>query len=714
MGHKRRKAKSSDARHAGPTRGRHVSLEGVLRVARPGSAVVETAEGSFVVARSGLNGGMDGDVATVELVRRGPGDPKAVVRSVVARATTSFVGTFGVAGPLGAVVPLDERVSNDFFVLPTDASPARLGVREGDVVVARILTYPSRREEGVVTLERRLGASNSLDLPIERVIASHGLRTTFPDRVLAEAERIEACVEATLAAQPMRRDLREIPCVTVDPVDARDFDDAVSCERTPEGGYVLGVHIADVTQYVPRASAVDVEACQRTCSAYLVDRVIPMLPERLSNDVCSLRPGEDRLAMSVLVRLDSAGNVLEATACASAIRSRARLDYGTVGEVLSGRRDASALACEADVSCEDVAKMLGGLDELARLRTRARAKRGAIDFEGVEPKVTLDGGGVPTGVTVRRKMAATSLVEEAMLVANEAVAQMLAEHEAPCAFRVHEQPAPESLFATLPVLRELELLHPGDAERLHAGDPRAIQAVIARAKGTSAEVLASTLLLRAMKRAVYKPANEGHYALGASAYCHFTSPIRRYPDVTVHRALKRLLGVPVPCQRDGRGASGASAQGRRARELPSKMLQRDWREVRRLLPQLCRTCSEMEREADAAARESQAVKMAELYAARIGESFSGVVSGCERFGLFVRLDDTCAEGLLPTRSLGEEWFAYDEGTLSLTGEASGKCWGIGMRVAVTVAGCNPARGQIDFTLAGGPRGRRGTAGGRKD
>ena len=697
MARRRHRAAHSGEKHAGPTRGRHAALEGVVRIVRRDLATVETPEGHYLVAHGGLNGGMGGDVARVELVRRGRGEPKAIVRSVITRATQRFVGTFGVVGPLGAVVPLDERIPHDFFVLPADESPARLGVAAGDVVVARILTYPSRREGGVVTLERRIGPSDKLDLPIERVIASHGLAVAFPDPVGAQAHGIRADVGSVLAAQPQREDLRSWTCVTIDPADARDFDDAVSCTRTSDGGFSLGVHIADVTHYVPWNSSIDLEARSRTCSAYLVDRVVPMLPEQLSNDVCSLRPGRDRLAMSVCAELSPTGKVLSARACTSAIRSSARLAYDEVDEVLAKSRNADALACEPGIDPRCVASMLRDLAALARLRERVRHERGAIDFESEEPKVILAADGHPTGVRVRRKTPATSLIEEAMLVANEAVAGMLAVHdELPCAFRVHEPPSPDTLVSTIPALRELGVLRAGDAERLHAGDPFAIQDVIDRSKGSDAEFLASTLLLRAMKRAVYLPVNEGHYALGAPAYCHFTSPIRRYPDMTVHRALKRLLGAPIPACADGNPASSAAVP------IPT-MGEHDWHEVSASMPQLCRTCSEKEREADAAARDSQKVKMSELYMGRVGESFSGIVVGCERFGLFVRLDDTRAEGLVPIRALGEEWFAYDEKALSLTGEASGKSWHLGQRVAVTVSGCTPERGQIDFVPAAGAK-----------
>ena len=453
----------------------------------------------------------------------------------------------------------------------------------------------------------------------------------------------------------------------------RHFDDAVFAKRLQDGGFELWVHIADVTHYVGWDSPIGNEAKRRTCSAYLVDRVLPMLPERLCNDVCSLRPGEDRLALSVRMELDAAGNLTAAEAMTSAIRSTARLDYDTVDALLAGHADASVLH-EDPADAQALEEALRTLDCIRGLRERIREERGSIDFDTVEPKVTLDEERHPTGVTVRTRTRATGLVEEAMLLANESVARMLADREVPCAYRVHERPSPDDLRATVRPLMELGLID-GNAQReaLVAGEPAAINAVLDAARGTSGEYLASSLLLRAQKRAVYLPTNQGHYALGAQAYCHFTSPIRRYPDELVHRALKALLA----------GKLGSKEQEQIAGQLP----------------QLCATCSQMERAADGAARASQHIKMAELYADRVGEAFWGVVCGCERFGLFVMLDDTCAEGLLPVRALGGEWLEYDEDRLTLTGEESGRVWTLGTRVRVVVAETDIPRGRIDFALA---------------
>lgn len=645
------------------TRKERPTVQGVLRVARPGHARVQTPEGTFDVARRGQREAMDGDEVQVRLVpMRGRGkDPVAYVQSVMQRACTSFVGTYGYADPLGVVRPLDARINHDFFVLPDDTSVTRLGVKSGNVVRARIVEYPTRSSAGVVTIEECMGPAEGLDLGVETVIASHGLLTNFSAAALDEADACEVGIDEELRRDAGRRDLRMVACLTIDPVDARDFDDAVGVRVTNEG-FELDVHIADVTRYVPWGCAMDLEARQRTCSVYLVDRVLPMLPERLSNDVCSLRPGEDRLAMTVRMQLDVGGRVVDAEAFPSVMCSRARLTYDQVDAWLEGRETASLAG--------ELGDMLRTLDAIAALRRDVRRQRGSIDFTTSESKVLLDEGGHPQAIVRRERTRATSLVEEAMLLANECVARMLADREVPTAYRVHERPSPEDLRSCVPVLSELGLLRSVGTQRLVSAEPAALQTVLDVAHGTAGEVLANSVLLRAQKRALYLPHNDGHYALGAKAYCHFTSPIRRYPDVLVHRALKRLL----------RSQAAAS-------------------DVTTSLPQLCRTCSDQERVAESASRESTNLKIAQYYEERIGERYSGIVMGCERYGLFVMLDETGAEGLLPTRALGEEWFAYDAERMCLTGESTGRTWRIGKRVAVRVASCDVASGRIDFVLA---------------
>ena len=423
-----------------------------------------------------------------------------------------------------------------------------------------------------------------------------------------------------------------------------------------------------MAHYVKWDSPIDLEARIRTCSAYLVDRVLPMLPEKLCNDVCSLRPAEDRLAMSVKMTLSSSGKILGATAMNSVIRSRARLSYDQVDSYLQG--DTAAL--DSAVSAEDagaIKEMIGVLNQIRALREEIREKRGSVDFESVETRVVLDENNKPVGVSVRERTQATGLIEEAMLAANESVAHMLSQHDLESAYRVHEQPSPESLKLAVTPLVAMGALEPDVASRIAIGDQTALQEALESVHGTRYARVVNAQLLRAQKRAIYLPTNQGHFALGADAYCHFTSPIRRYPDVIVHRTLKRLL----------RGQTASRA------ELSA-------------LPDICSTCSEQERKADAAARATQKIKLAEYYQSRLGEETWGTIDGCERFGLFITLDGTYADGLLAVRDLGHEWYVYDQETLALIGESSGKTYRIGGRVRVKISGVNVARGQIDLAL----------------
>ena len=661
-------------------------LTGILRITRPGVGTVLTPEGTFTLAHHGIREGMDGDEVQVSLTTAKGREPRATVRSVLTRATSTFLGRYEAADPLGVVVPLDARIQRDFFVLPEDSSPARCDVSHGDIVVARIVEYPTRTSAAVVTLERRVGSSNELDMNIESVIASFGLATEFSQSSLTEALLLSLDINKELADDASRIDLREALCVTIDPSDAKDFDDAVGARRLSDGGYELDVHIADVSRYVSWGSSIDLEARARTCSVYLADRVLPMLPERLCNDLCSLRPHEDRLTVSVRMRLDAEGAICSVQAMKAVIRSAARLSYEQVDDLLEGKMSQDSLVMGDATQQSALVRMLETLDEIRAKRQKIRYKRGAIDFETVETRMLLDVEGRPTGVSVRRRTRATNLIEEAMLLANESVAKMLADKDIKTAYRVHESPSPEALHAGLSVLVAIGALETGETARIAAGDSHAICGALEKSRGTGYARVVNAVLLRAQKRAIYLPVNQGHYALGASAYCHFTSPIRRYPDILVHRALKSLLAGEKPVVKGTRfGQAKSDGKARLEQE--------------RALPQLCATCSERERVADAAARTSQKIKMAEFYQSRIGEEAWGTIDGVERFGLFVTLDATYAEGLLHVKDLGQEWIRYDEEQLMLIGEATGKRWRMGDRIKVRVFAVIIERGQIDFLPA---------------
>ena len=680
----------------GPARSRRLpGLTGTVRV-YDARAEVETAEGVYRLGSRSMREAMPGDRVYVSLHRGKGGARRAVVEHVIDRAVAAIVGVFEPAGPLGAVRPLDTRIKQDFFVLPADDSPRRLGVEPGDIVSARIVDYPSRTESGVVTLERRIGDANEPSLGIECVMARYGLVDGYPQAAVDEAASLAVDVEGALA-DPLRRDIRDRFAITIDPVDARDFDDAISVARTVRGGWMLGVHIADVSHYVDWESAIDLEARRRSTSVYLADRVLPMLPERLCNDLCSLRPDEDRLAFTVDIELDAQGRVRTYEPYPSVIRSRVRMDYGAADALLrEGEPDGAALDAAARGRAElaveaarangvDLRAFLRNADALARARREIRRKRGSIDFDTLEVHVLLDEAGMPVDIVTRERTAATSLVEEAMLLANECVAEFLADRDLVSAYRVHEDPSPDSLASAAKTLTELGAVEGGLAAGIMLGDPRAINAAVEDAAGTAFAPQVNALLLRAQQRAVYKSHNEGHYALGARAYCHFTSPIRRYPDLIAHRVLK------VALVKHELGKKEALV---RAPRLTGKGPQA----LEAICPQLCRQASDNERAADAAANASQKVKVAQLYASRIGERDTGTVSWISDLGAFVRLDATGAEGLVRMNALGTEWWDFDDVRLTLTGDSTGTKIGLGCRVVVEVASVNVLRGHLDLKL----------------
>lgn len=680
-----------------PTRGqRRPSLTGTVRLTERGGTV-QTAEGTFKLAGRSLREVMAGDTVVVSLHRGQHGERRAVVEGVTERAATSIVGTYDVAGPLGVIRPLDTRVQADFFMPPTDDSAQRAGVARGDVVQARIVSYPTRVESGVVTIERRIGAADASDVGIRCIMARYDLEDGYPARAEAAASQLALDIEQALA-DPVRRDMRDRFCCTIDPVDARDFDDAISLERTDDGGYLLGVHIADVSHYVAWDDAVDLEARRRTTSVYLADRVLPMLPEQLSNNLCSLVPDTDRLAMTVDITLDAGGRLRDAVMYPSVIRSRVRLSYDQADALLAGNVALDAAmstpvggaplaeqVVRAAAAGVDLAAFLACADELAHARMRLRYERGAIDFNTVEVHAVLDDAGMPRELACRQRTAATDLIEEAMLLANECVAAKLAALDLPCAYRVHEPPVPEHLADAAHVLEELGAVSHREAGGIAAGSQAAMRAALAAHAHDGYGELVNALLLRAMQRAIYKPANEGHYALGADAYCHFTSPIRRYPDLVVHRVLKLRLA------RERLGA-------RAARERAAALVGRGAEALDAVLPQVCRTSSERERMADAAAHASQKIKVAQYYADRVGERVAGTVSWIDSMGVFVRLDETHAEGMVHLRDLGGEWFDLDERALTLTGASTGRRITLGDRVIVEVTRVNTVRGHLDFRL----------------
>lgn len=645
---------------------------GVLRVSAAGYGFVQTAEGEFFVPASKMGGAFDGDMVEIAPTHVNPqhkqlhkahgkqGDkPSGRVVRVVNRAHESIVGRYEVAEPFGVVVPEDRRIPYDIFTMRKDYPH----VRDGDAVRVRITTYPSRNEAATGVIEEVIGRAEDEDLAIDMIVARHKLETAFSDASIEQAEKAEVDVAGALGEG--YRDLRDRFVFTIDPADARDFDDAISIDEV-DGLVRLGVHIADVSHYVPWNSSIDFDARRRATSVYLVDRVIPMLPEELSNDICSLKPGEPRRAMTADMFLDGSFEVKRATFYPSVIESKARLSYEEAQEALDG--DGSASIDEA------LADKLHRLHEVACGLADVRRRAGGIDFDTTEAKVRLDSGGEPEAIVLRRRTDATEMIEEAMVLANNQVASYLSERGFPSVYRVHEPPSPESLAELVPVLQEFDYLKTVSASAFSAGSPTAIQAVLGRAAGRPEAELVSTLVLRSMKRAEYKSECGPHFGLASDAYTHFTSPIRRYPDLIVHRMLKaQLFGKP----------------GTFEQQVHS-------------LAWLAKHSSEMERIAEAAARESQEYKMIEYLSRDVGAAFNAVIAGVASYGFFVRLENT-AEGLVPLKELGAEYFALDARRHQLVGQESGTVYRLGQRVRVVLEAAYPRERKLDFRLA--PRGR---------
>ena len=635
---------------------------GRLDVRRGGYGFVQTAEGEFFIPRKKMRGAFPGDVVEVAPTNDGArygrtpgkGERKRVARvvRVIERAHDELVGYFRHAEPFGVVEPVDPLIQHDIFTMLAD-NP---GIPDGAVVRVAIITWPDRNTAATGKVVEVIGDEDDERVAIDLIVARHKLETSFSPAALSQAAACE--VEAESALAEGYRDLRERFIFTIDPADARDFDDAVSVERF-EGAWRVGVHIADVSHYVPWGSAVDVDARKRATSTYLVDRVIPMLPEKLSNDVCSLRPDEVRRTMTVDMTVNERGEVTGAEAYPALIRSNARLTYDEAQAFLDGSS-----------GDDDLTARVRRLSHIAKQRAALREQAGGLDFDTVEAKVRLDAEGHPVVIDLREKTDATQLIEEAMIMANEAVARMLRDAGMPCLYRVHEKPAHDSLEGLVPVLQEFDWFKRVDAGAFMAGNPHAVGAVLKACKNRPEAALVTTLVLRSMKRAVYSPNLSEHYGLASSAYAHFTSPIRRYPDLVVHRMLRALLT-----------------------KRPEKFDQ----EVSSL-PWLAEHSSEMERVAEQAARESQEVKIVELMEERIGETFSALVSGVATFGLFVRLDNT-AEGVVEMADLGHEYFILDPVRHLLTGSDTGKQFRLGRRIAVRLVEADRRTRQLRFRLA---------------
>ncbi len=578
------------------------------------------------------------------------------ILKVVSRGVETLVGSFQRGRDYGFVIPDNRRFRKDVFV---PAEKAR-GALDKQKVVVRITSYGEngKSPEGEVT--EILGFPSEPGTDILAVARGYDIPMVFPEEVLREADSLPSSVSENAAFG--RLDLRNLPTVTIDGADAKDLDDAVSLSFS-DGIWHLGVHIADVSHYVREGSQLDREAQKRGTSVYLTDRVIPMLPQKLSNGICSLNAGEDRLTFSVLMDVDEKGTVISHQLAETVIRVDRRMDYATVTELLENADS------PLKTSYLELMPMFEQMRDLSLILRRKRFARGAIDFDFPEAKISLDEKGRPVSVEAAERTVSHKLIEDFMLLANETVAEEAFWLDLPFVYRVHEKPEDKKIRAFGFFINNFGYsLHFGGGE-IH---PKELQKLLEKIDGTKEEGLISRILLRSMRRAKYSTENSGHFGLSARFYCHFTSPIRRYPDLQIHRILKDYLH--------------------------GELDERRMAEYREVLNTVCTQSSLTERRADEAEREVEKLKKAQYMLQFIGESFDGVISGITARGFYVELENT-VEGMVPITALRDDVYIYIEEKYQLAGEMLGKVYSLGQRVQVTVSAVDTALKTVEFEIA---------------
>lgn len=623
-----------------------------------GFVEIEGREQDLFIPENEVNGAFHKDLVQVELLNGQHGKrQEARVTGILSHQLTRLVGTYDNAGNFGFVIPDNDKVSADIFV-PRERSK---GAVTGHKVVVELTDYGDKKHKPEGKVIEILGHVNDPGVDIISIIKGFDLPAEFPERVLNQAMRVAKDVSEN--DRKGRRDLRALSMVTIDGEDAKDLDDAVSLYK--EGGkYFLGVHIADVTNYVQENSALDHEARERGTSVYLVDRVIPMLPHVLSNGICSLNMKEERLALSCLMTLDEKGDVVDHEIVESVIQVDQRMSYTDVNKILE--QDEETIR-----RFEDLVPMFLLMKELADLVREKRKKRGSIDFDFPESKIVLDKDGVPLSIRPYERNVATKIIEDFMLLANETVAQHFYWMEVPFVYRTHDYPDPEKIIKLGTFINNF-----GYHIKVKSGDneihPKEIQKLLGRIEGTSEEALISRLTLRSMKKAQYTTECTGHFGLACRYYCHFTSPIRRYPDLQIHRIIKE--------------------------QLRGKLSEERIEHYQGLLPQVSKHSSEMERRADEAERETEKLKKVQYMENKIGQIFEGVISGITAWGIYVELPDT-VEGMIHVSRLLGDYYYYNEEACEMIGRDTGRCYKLGQKIKIMVDGVDYLQKSIDFVPA---------------
>lgn len=607
-----------------------------------------------------INGAINGDTVLIRVMKESSGDRReGTVTKIVERGKTTFVGTFQANRGFGFVVPDDKKLNMDIFVAKEDT----LGAVDGHKVVVEITEWPDDIKSATGVITKILGHKNDPGVDILSIIYKHDIPPEFPAEVVDAATKVpDEISEEDLVG---RRDLRGETIVTIDGADAKDLDDAVTVTKNEDGTYKLGVHIADVSYYVTQDSIIDKEAYERATSVYLTDRVIPMIPHRLSNGICSLNPQVDRLTLSCEMIIDGHGQVIKHEIFQSVIKTTERMTYTDVYKLLEERDEHPELV----ERYESLIPMFELMAELAEILRNKRMSRGAIDFDFKESKVLVDEDGWPTDIVLRERTVAERLIEEFMLAANETVAEHFHWMELPFLYRIHEDPKPEKLQRFFEFVTNFGLVIKGTGNSVH---PKAMQEIIKSIEGLPEEPVISTMLLRSLQQARYYPESIGHFGLSTDYYTHFTSPIRRYPDLIVHRLIRTYL------------INGDT----------SKETVVHWNAV---MDEIADHTSERERRAVDAERDTDALKKAQFMSDKIGEEFIGMVSSITNFGIFVELPNT-VEGLVHISNMTDDYYRFEDRTMIMIGERTGRQFRIGDEVKVRVANVVIEESSVDFEI----------------
>ena len=618
----------------------------------------EGMEQDVFIGRENTHGALNGDTVRISVE---PGQrfrsAEGVVLEIVKHANERIVGYYRRVKNFGLVMPDDQRITQDVYI----PAGKEKGAVTGHKVVARVTRFPNHRQEepeGVV--EEIIGHVNDPGTDILSIIKAYDLPDVFPPEVMKEAEQVPDRISADAAEG--RKDLRDLLTITIDGEDAKDLDDAVSVRKLENGNTELGVHIADVSAYVPELSALDKEAFRRSTSVYMADRVLPMLPHRLSNGICSLNEGEDRLTLSCLMELDPQGVIVDHEICETVIKTRHRMTYTNVQKIIDDDPEICAVFA-------DILPMVKEMKKTADLLRERRADRGYINFDFPESKAILDPKGRPVEIRACERNSATRLIEDFMLAANETVAQEYCWRQLPFLYRVHDKPDPEKIRQLAVFVNNFGLTMRSRNGEIH---PKEIQKLLKNIEGTDAENLISRVTLRSMKRAAYNTECTGHFGLAAQYYTHFTSPIRRYPDLQIHRIIKENLHG----------------------DLNEKRAEH----YEKILPAVAEQTSRLERRADEAERESLRYKKCEYMEKHVGETFDGVISGVTRAGLYVELPNT-VEGMIRVNELRDDYYEFLEDRWELVGEMTGRRYRLGEKIRVRCAAADRLARTVDFVPA---------------